>query len=304
MKRDSDAPKAWKRGLGLAGVALLLWSATGLSEQTLSKISWSQLEREGKLQSARVLPADARTRFETLEIENVRPEGHRVTLLVLNKPGVTSPRYAVRGQVRYERMEGTSYLEMWSVLKGGGEYFSRTLAGVGPLKSLTGSSPWRPFLLPFDTNGQGIPERLIVNVVFGGRGTVYLSPLELVQYSGSEDPLTPAGAWWSDRQGGLVGGIAGGSLGVLGALVGGLAGTGRARRLVLGLLKFMIAASAAALLLGGAALAMRQPYGVYYPLLLMGVIGVAVPAGLLGTLRKRYEQLELRRMSAFDSPGA
>ncbi len=98
--------------------------------------------------------------------------------------------------------------------------------------------------------------------------------------------------------------MGGGLLGVLGALIGVLAGTGRARHLVLGLLKFMIVASAVALLLGGAALALGQPYGVYYTLLLIGVIGVAVPAGLLGTLRKRYEQLELRRMSAFDAPGA
>jgi hypothetical protein len=79
---------------------------------------------------------------------------------------------------------------------------------------------------------------------------------------------------------------------------------GRARRLVLSLLTFMIAASAVALLLGGVALAIGQPYTVYYPLLLLGVIGVAVPVGSLVAFRKRYEQLELRRMSAFDSPGA
>jgi hypothetical protein len=158
-------------------------------------------------------------------------------------------------------------------------------------------------LLPFDANGQGRPQRLTVNVVFGGRGTVFLSPLELVQYSGSEDPLTPVGAWWSDRQEGLVGGVGGGLLGVLGVLIGVLAGTGRARHLVLGLLKVLIATSAVALVLGGAALAMGQPYSVYYPLLLVGVLGVAVPAGLLGSLRKRYEQLELRRMSAIDASG-
>jgi hypothetical protein len=302
MKEPGDSSSVWKTGL--ATISLLALACHGLAEQSLAKISWSQLEREGRVKDAQVLPADARTRFETLQVVNPRSEPRSVTVLVLNQPRVTSSRYAVRGQVRYEQMEGTGYLEMWSFLTGGGRYFTRTLAGVGPLASLTGSSPWRPFLLPFDTNGQGAADRLIVNVVFGGRGTVFLSPLELIQYSGSEDPLTPAGAWWSDRQGGLVGGIAGGSLGVLGALVGGLAGTGRARRLVLGLLKFMIAASAAALLLGGLALATGQPYGVYYPLLLLGVIGVAVPAGLLSTLRKRYEQLELRRMSAFDSPGA
>jgi hypothetical protein len=302
VKAPSNSGNKWK--CGLAAVGLLAWACFALSEQKIAGVSWSQLEREGKLKEVRVHPADARTRFETLQIENLRAEPRSVTLLVLDQPRITASRYAVRGQVRYEQMEGTGYLEMWSFLTGGGRFFSRTLAGSGPLASLTGTSGWRPFLLPFDANGQGLPERLIVNVVFGGRGTVFLSPLELVQYSGSEDPLTPAGAWWSDGQGGLVGGIAGALLGVLGALVGGLAGTGRARRLVLGLLKFMIAGSAAALLLGGLALAAGQPYAVYYPLLLLGVLGVAVPAGLLGTLRKRYEQLELRRMSAFDSPGA
>jgi hypothetical protein len=302
VKEPSNSGNKWK--CGLAALGLLAWACFALSEQKIAGISWSQLDREGKLKEARVHPADARTRFETLQIENLGVEPRSVTLLVLDQPRITASRYAVRGQVRYEQMEGTGYLEMWSFLTGGGRFFSRTLAGSGSLASLTGKSGWRPFLLPFNTNGQGRPERLIVNVVFGGRGTVFLSPLELVQYSGSEDPLTPAGAWWSDRQGGLVGGLGGGLLGVLGALVGGLAGTGRARRLVLGLLKFMIVASAGALLLGGVALAMGQPYGVYYPPLLIGVIGVAVPAGLLAALRKRYEQLELRRMSAFDSPGA
>lgn len=298
---DGSKTSAMARRLALVGAGLLAWAATGLSEQTLSKISWSQLEREGKIRDARVLAADGRTPFESLRIENAGSEPRSVTVLVLDKPGVTSTRYAFRGQVRYEGMARSGYVEMWNFFHGGGRYFTRTLAGAGPMASLSGSSPWRPLLLPFDTNGQGIPERLTVSVIFGGRGTVFLSPLELVQFSGSEDPLAPAGAWWSDRQGGLVGGIAGGFLGVMGALIGVLAGAGRARRTVLGLLKFMIVASAGFLLLGGAALAMGQPYAVYYPLLLLGAIGVAVPAFLIGSLRRRYEEIELRRMSALDA---
>ncbi len=198
MKEPGDLRNVWK--MGLAALGLLAWACHGLAEQSLAKISWSQLEREGKVKEARILPADTRTRFETLQVENLRSEPRSVTVLVLNQPRVTSSRYALRGQVRSEQMEGTGYLEMWSFLTGGGRYFSRTLAGSGPLASLTGTSAWRPFLLPFDANEQGRPERLIVNVVFAGRGTVFLSPLELVQYSVSEDPLTPAGAWWSDRQ--------------------------------------------------------------------------------------------------------
>jgi hypothetical protein len=140
MSEGNDAPKAWKKGLGLAGAGLLVWAAAGLSEQTISRISWSQLEREGKLKESRVLPADARTRFETLQIENVRAEPRGVTLLMLEKPGITSARYALRGQVRYDQMERTGYLEMWSFLPGGGRFFTRTLAGSGPLASLTGTS--------------------------------------------------------------------------------------------------------------------------------------------------------------------
>src|SRR5207245_9738983 len=109
----------------------------------------------------------------------------------------------------------------------------------------------------------------------------------------------PAGAWWSDRQGGLVGGVGGGLLGVFGALIGVLAGTGRARHLVLALLKFLIAVGEVALALRGVALAMGQLYAAFYPLFLLGVLGVAVPVSLLRIFPTRYEQLQPRRMRAF-----
>jgi hypothetical protein len=46
---------------------------------------------------------------------------------------------------------------------------------------------------------------------------------------------------------------------------------------------------------------MAQPYAVYYPLLLLGVIIVAVMAMLRRTLSARYEQLELKRMQSMDA---
>ncbi|HTD53412.1 MAG TPA: hypothetical protein VK780_10335, partial [Thermoanaerobaculia bacterium] len=96
MKEPNDTGIVWKTGLATA--ALLAGACFALAEQSIAKISWSQLEREGRLQSARVLPADARTRFETLQIENLGGKPRSVTLLVLDQPQISSSRYAVRGQ--------------------------------------------------------------------------------------------------------------------------------------------------------------------------------------------------------------
>ena len=291
------------KALALAAALAFGLVPTARAEQSVAKISWPELDKAGKLVEGRVVPADGKMTFASLRVENTGSQPRSAPLAVFEKPAVTATRYAVRGQIRYEAMAGTGYLEMWSFFPGGGHYFSRTLAPSGPMGSLTGSSPWRPFVLPFDTNGQAVPERLTVSLVFGGRGTAFVGPLELVQYSGTESAFTPAGAWWGDREGGMLGGALGGFFGVCGALVGALAALGRARGAVLAMLSLMIAVGLAALVAGVVAVSMRQPYPVFYPLLLTGFVGTLVPALLSGHIRKRYEELELRRMSAFDAPG-
>jgi hypothetical protein len=76
---------------------------------------------------------------------------------------------------------------------------------------------------------------------------------------------------------------------------------GIGRRFVLPML---IAASILAgglLVAGTVALAVGQPYAVYYPLLLGGALcGVLGIVGLVGG-RQRYAQAELRRMQALDA---
>lgn len=132
-----------------------------------------------------------------------------MTLLDLKTPDVQKLRYALDGSVRYENVEGKSYLEMWSWFADGGMYFSRTLGDLGPMQSPEGSSDWRPFTLPFIAES-GPPIRIVFNVVFLKGGTVYL-------------------------------------------------------------------------------------------VLLFGVVVTAVCGGLLPVLRRRYEQIELRKMAAMDS---
>jgi hypothetical protein len=272
-----------------------------VAEETVQELSWSSLQQSGKLGGGTVLPPDGGRAFERLRVES--PSGHAalVPILVIERPAIARARYAITGLVRYEAVEKTGYLEMWNFFPGGGRYFSRTLAGAGPLRSLDGTSDWRPFVLPFfNADSAPAPIRLTFGVVLPGGGRVDLSPLRLVQYGPGEDPLASRGQWWGDRVGGFVGGGAGGAVGILGALVAWLGSTGRARRFVLGLTTCVIGAGVVTFLVGAVAWSKGQPYAVYYPLLLIGVISPVVFGAALRTLRKRYEAQELRRMRALD----
>jgi len=60
----------------------------------------------------------------------------------------------------------------------------------------------------------------------------------------------------------------------------------------------------AGLALGVVALALGQPFAVGFPLLLGGVITAGVSGGLLLVMRRRYEQVELRRMTSVDVAAA
>ena len=70
-------------------------------------------------------------------------------------------------------------------------FFSRTLADVGPMKKISGTSPWRTVWIPFDaTESKTLPEALDLNLVLPGSGSVELSSLELYQFA-------DAGAMWA-----------------------------------------------------------------------------------------------------------
>ena len=123
------------------------------------------------------------------------------------------------------------------------------------------------------------------------------------QFREARLPRTSAAGetWWTDQDAGWIGGIGGSVIGLLGALIGVLGGLGKARRFVIAITTTLIGVGVLSLIVGLIAVTLGQPYAVYYPLLLGGIILTAVCGGNLPGLLRRYQQVELRKMAAMDA---
>lgn len=232
---------------------------------------------------------------------------HRL-LIEVDNPGITSSVYAIKGMVRYEGIEGEGYLQMDNFFDGGGSYFTKSLADTGPLRKLTGNSDWREFVLPFTTSGTDAsgenpmtPHRLTLSLHLPITGTVSLRNLALYEYSPGENPLHSGSQWLSSGTMGLIGGIGGSVVGLWGALAGFLAGRGKARLFVFSSATFLVVVGVVSLAVGVWAFLAGQPYDVYFPFLLFGVLLVVVVGGLRRVLPRRYEAVELQKMQSMDA---
>jgi hypothetical protein len=219
-------------------------------------------------------------------------EGGTYPVAQFADPVVAQPGYAVTGHVTLEAVEGSGYLEMWSVFPDGSRFFSRTLATEGPMRALTGSGSW-DFELPLFLEGATSPPNLLeINVVLPGAGDVWVENLALASLNDlSAAQGAPNGTLW---------GWAGAALGTVGALIGGLSGRLKARRFVLGTLTAMAALGLVLLVIGTVVWLRTGSVGEAYGFLLMGVIAAAVGAGSLPSIRRRYADNEMRRMQAMD----
>ena len=210
-------------------------------------------------------------------------------LAVLDAPAVPGDSYGFTGIVGYEGVEGDAYLEMWSEFPDGSRYFSRTLDARGPTAKLSGTAGARAFALPFFLSAGDVrPVRLEVNVVVPAAGRVVVRELRFA--TGAELSATP-GAWWSAQTAGWIGAVAGSAVGLFGALIGTLASLGRGRRFVIGGLFALAGVGLVLGVIGLVALASGQPYAVWYPLLLLGVLDPVVALALLPSARRRFDAI-------------
>ncbi|TVQ30438.1 MAG: hypothetical protein EA376_12925 [Phycisphaeraceae bacterium] len=108
--------------------------------------------------------------------------------------------------------------------------------------------------------------------------------------------------WWSQSQTGWIGGVGGAAVGVIGGCFGALAGVlakqGRGERFVVGGLASMAGVGAAALGVGLVAVLLKQPWHVWYPFALLGLVLVFTATPLTFSMRRIYEQAGARRLEA------
>ncbi len=109
--------------------------------------------------------------------------------------------------------------------------------------------------------------------------------------------------WWTNQDAALIGAIGGSFIGVFfggigGGIGGPLAAKGIGKPFVLGL--YIVGIALGAVLSAGAIAALidGQPYHVWYPLSLGGVLLLFVMTPLFFVLRLRYRQHEERKLAA------
>ncbi len=209
-------------------------------------------------------------------------EGRRLALTI-EAPPVTAARYSVVCQVKGS---ARGHLELLNHFGPQGTFFTRLPLKKGVVQ------------LPFNAttpDGKVLTPKKLELFVVVEQGEVELeTEVKLLQ----GDAAVESG-WWSPRQAGMVGAIGGVTLGLMGALVGLLAST--RPRLVLTLCKGLSALGLALLAVGGVAWLSAQPYHVYYPLLLCGMISAAVFFSSARQMEARVRDQELRSMAAQDA---
>jgi hypothetical protein len=106
-------------------------------------------------------------------------------------------------------------------------------------------------------------------------------------------------AWFAQDTSGLLGG----AIGIAGAIFGTIAGVGAGRlrtpahfAAMRGFFLFFIALGIALLITAAIALTRSQPYHVWYPFGLGGLILTILPAALLPVLRARQRAIEQQRL--------
>jgi len=218
-----------------------------------------------------------------------------VPLARIGSPPVGWPGWRVDGEVRLERLEGAAFAEMWVEYPDGGRYFSRSHPWPA------GSSGAVSFSLPFRPDPSSSPPvALDIQLVLDGPTSLTAGPLQVVRAEHPDDLMAPAGGWWSERTGAIVGAAAGTGLGLLGALLGVLIARGTALRLAAAGLLAVALVGVAAFAVAAVGLATGQPYGVWYPLGLVGLIAAVVGFAMRPVARLRARQIEHQRMRAAD----
>ena len=279
------------------------------SQKVLRDYDWKDLARQQTL-PGEVISTNGSSILK-IEITNDTPQDF--LLLKISDPGVIKKAYFLLCEAKHENVSITNNYDYGTfadrlnrvirpislgvecslppaVLGGDGRIiYAKAIGRYGD--KIAGFWTSSQFELARDSL-EGLPTQLEVHLFTQRRGTVYLRPIRLWGVVGS---------WWSPQQIGLIGGIGGSVIGCFGALLGLLASKGKARSFVLTTMKIFIALGILLTIAGFVAVVSSQPYAVWFALLLPGVILTLVFSLNLPSIQRRYDELEIRRMTSIDA---
>jgi len=294
-----------KRLIQLNLLLLLISSATAQESQppkTLHVYDWKDLARQHELSGGEMISMDG---MSVLKIENTNDAPLEISLLNITN-SIIKKADTLSLEMKYENVR-SKFIEHTN------QFGAPTYQAVVPNKLtfsmhnpphafggdeitnnsffyFNGTENWQPY--QFNINNS--PDKIELNIHLLRSGTIYLRPIKL---------LGIASSWWSPQQIGLIGGIGGSVIGCFGALLGLLASKGKARNFVLATMKIFIVLGILLTIAGFAAVVSSQPYAVWYALLLPGVILTLVFSLNLPSIQRRYDELEIRRMTSVDAMG-
>jgi len=152
----------------LASITLALAASQSAGAQDLTKLSLDDSASIGLR-----LRTDTAVKVEgaaSLRIDTLWPTS--VCLGEVTGVDAEAVRLLFRARVRTE-LEGDAFLEMW-VHVGGGQYFSR-----GMNDPVRGKSDWKSIQTPFTLLKGQKPDKVTLNVVINGKGTVWVDDVVL-----------------------------------------------------------------------------------------------------------------------------
>lgn len=239
----------------------------------------------------------------------VVPPGQAATVPLGSFPieGMKADVYALQLDVEFQVTSSPAYFEMWTTLSNGGRFFSKTLSSSGPTSHLLGAKSHHEVLVPASIKGSEVKAtHCDLSLVLPGGGSVKIHRARMLDVPAGFRliGMTP-GQWYPGWMGGVIGAIFGVLCGCLGAFYGYAWRTGTAWNAMQYFPTAMGMMSGVILIAGVVALVVKQPYHVWYPLMLVGVLGVVLAPTIRWQTMKQVSQnlgsFEDRRMQAMDA---
>ncbi len=266
------------------GLLLCVAATVTAQEKVLKVYEWKDLA--GQIPNSQIISMDG---MSVLKIENTNGYSTNITLLTITNAAIIGKTPAFVCEIKTEHkdvMFGLLQLErnFPPLAIGGDEVTNGDLFFDFPLTQFN----W--YQCKFTVNRSdvyGPPTRVKLMMRFSGGGTIYLRPIKLLEAAKTSS------SWWSSQHGSIIG--------CFGGLIGWLVSKGKARRFVLAATTSSIVLGILLTIAGLVAAILKQPYSVWYALLLPGVILVLVFSLNLHSIQRRYDELEIRRMTSIDT---